>query len=67
MAVAKALGARRILAVDVQPHRLEFAKNYAATDVHVALPKEPGEDNATYSKRHVGFILSELLLGRHTY
>ena len=53
MAVAKALGARRILAIDVQAQRLEFAKSYVATDVHAALPKEPGEDNMTYSKRHV--------------
>ena len=53
MAVAKALGARRILAIDVQQQRLEFAKKYAATDIHVALPKEQGEDNMTYSKRHV--------------
>ena len=53
MAVAKALGARRILAIDVQPHRLEFAENYAATEVHVASPKLPGEDKTAYSKRHV--------------
>jgi threonine dehydrogenase-like Zn-dependent dehydrogenase len=53
MAVAKALGARRILAVDIQPRRLEFAKDYAATDVHVASPKLPGEANMAYSKRHV--------------
>lgn len=53
MAVAKALGARRILAIDVQEHRLEFANNYAATDIHLAIPKEPGEDGMAYAKRHV--------------
>lgn len=53
MAVAKALGARRILAVDVNEQRLDFARNYCATDVHTAIPKNPGEDNMTYSKRHV--------------
>ena len=53
MAVAKALGARRILAVDVQDNRLEFAKNYAATDVHRPIPKLPEETSMTYAKRQV--------------
>lgn len=53
MAVAKALGARRILAIDVQPQRLEFAKQYVATDIHIATPKEAGETLRDYSKRHV--------------
>lgn len=34
MAVAKALGARRVIAVDINPDRLAFAKTYAATDVY---------------------------------
>ena len=34
MAVAKALGARRIVAVDINKERLEFAKAYAATDIY---------------------------------
>ena len=34
MAVARALGARRVIAVDVNTERLDFAKTYAATDVH---------------------------------
>ncbi|KAJ5634250.1 hypothetical protein N7528_002092 [Penicillium herquei] len=63
MAVAKALGARRILAIDVQPHRLEFAKNYAATDIHVAIPKEQGEDNMTYAKRHGKVIFEKFGFG----
>ena len=53
MAVCKALGARRILAVDIQENRLEFAKGYAETDIHKAIAKLPGEDQMTYSKRHV--------------
>lgn len=53
MAVAKALGARRILAIDVNQHRLNFAKNYCATDVHAAIPKYTGEENMSYSRRHV--------------
>jgi D-xylulose reductase len=55
MAVAKALGARRVLAIDIQPQRLEFAKQYAATDVHLAIPEEESEDMMTYSKRHVSY------------
>lgn len=56
MAVCKALGARRILAIDVQEQRLAFAKEYVATDVHQAIPKNAGEDGMTYSKRHVSNI-----------
>lgn len=56
MAVAKALGARRILAIDVQKQRLAFAKEYAATDIHSSLPKEAGEDNITYAQRHAQAI-----------
>lgn len=33
MAVAKALGAARVVAVDIQKERLDFAKRYAATDI----------------------------------
>jgi L-iditol 2-dehydrogenase/D-xylulose reductase len=33
MAVAKALGARRVIAVDIQQERLDFARSYVATDV----------------------------------
>ena len=35
MAVAKALGARRVIAVDIQQERLDFAKSYAATDIYL--------------------------------
>lgn len=35
MAVAKALGARRVIAVDIQQDRLDFAKGYAATDIYL--------------------------------
>lgn len=35
MAVAKALGARRVIAVDIQQDRLDFAKSYAATDIYL--------------------------------
>jgi threonine dehydrogenase-like Zn-dependent dehydrogenase len=35
MAVAKALGARRVIAVDIQKERLDFAKSYAADDIFI--------------------------------
>jgi predicted RNA methylase len=35
MAVAKALGARRVIAVDINQERLDFAKSYAATDIYL--------------------------------
>ena len=53
MAVAKAFGARRIIAIDVQQTRLEFAKQFLGVEVHVAPPMETGEDRQTYSERHV--------------
>ncbi|KAI8261389.1 hypothetical protein K4K56_006121 [Colletotrichum sp. SAR 10_98] len=63
MAVAKALGARRILAVDVNEQRLDFAKDYCATEVHAAIPKNSGEDNMSYSKRHAFEIMKKFGLG----
>jgi D-xylulose reductase len=53
MAVCKAMGARRIIAIDVSEGRLAFAKNYAATDTHLSSPMNEGEDRPAYSKRHV--------------
>lgn len=53
MAVCKAMGARRILAVDVSQGRLDFAKQYAATDIHLASPMYEGEERGAYSQRHV--------------
>jgi D-xylulose reductase len=53
MAVARALGARRVIAIDVQQGRLDFARGYAATDIHVASPLQEGESKEDYSKRHV--------------
>ncbi|KAH7914217.1 chaperonin 10-like protein [Hygrophoropsis aurantiaca] len=51
MAVAKALGASRIVAVDIVPGRLEFAKSYAATDTFQPPALEKDESRVTYSKR----------------
>lgn len=63
--MCKAMGARRIIAVDVSEGRLEFAKRYAATDIHLASPLNEGEDRATYSQRHVScglYFASELVV-----
>ncbi|KXN86424.1 D-xylulose reductase A [Leucoagaricus sp. SymC.cos] len=60
MAVAKALGARHVIAVDIVPQRLEFAKSYAAT--HTYLPPKPfeGESKIDYSKRNAEQMKKEL-------
>jgi len=34
MAVAKGLGASKIIAVDINEERLNFARSYAATDIY---------------------------------
>jgi D-xylulose reductase len=53
MAVAKALGASRIIAVDIVPSRVDFAKSYAATETYLssASGPEPGESKLDYSER----------------
>ena len=53
MATAKAFGARRIIAIDVNAGRLDFAKQYLDIETHIASAMEQGEDRATYSQRHV--------------
>lgn len=53
MATAKALGARHVLAVDIQQPRLEFAKQYAASDFWLPGPVKEGEDRLAYSRRQV--------------
>ena len=39
MAVARALGARRVVAVDIMKEKLNFARSYAATDVFLPVSK----------------------------
>ena len=60
MAVAKALGASRVIAVDIVPSRLEFAKSYAATDIY--LPPKPleGETKLKYSARNAKTLMEQL-------
>ncbi|EJD02434.1 xylitol dehydrogenase [Fomitiporia mediterranea MF3/22] len=50
MAVARALGAHRVIGVDIVPTRLEFALNYAATETFLAPPRS-GESAIEYSKK----------------
>jgi len=60
MAVAKALGASRIIAVDIVPTRLEFAKSYAATDVYQPPPVADNESRIAYSKRSAAALKQQL-------
>lgn len=59
MAVAKALGAARVIAIDIVSSRLEFAKSYAATDVFLPPLPNPNESGMVYSKRCAGTMMKE--------
>ncbi|KAI5125040.1 hypothetical protein M0805_007464 [Coniferiporia weirii] len=60
MAVAKALGASRIIAVDIVPSRVEFAVSYAATESFIPPPFEEGETRIQYSKRAANLLKEQL-------
>ena len=60
MATARAMGAKRVIAVDIVPSRLEFAKSYAATDVYLPVPMNPGEDKLKYSERNAQAMREQL-------
>jgi D-xylulose reductase len=60
MAVAKALGAKRIIAVDIVPSRLEFAKSYAATDTFKPPQSKDGEPNLEFSRRSANQMKEQL-------
>jgi D-xylulose reductase len=60
MAVAKALGARRIIAVDIVPSRLDFAKQYAATDTYLPPKPQEGESKIQYSTRNAKTMMEQL-------
>ena len=51
MAVAKAMGASRVIAVDIVQGRLDFAKSYAATDVFLPPSPEKDESKPDLSRR----------------
>lgn len=58
MAVAKAYGARKILAIDVSEKRVAFAKQHLATHVHVASRRPADQDDLAWNMQ-----LAEQLLG----
>ena len=60
MAVARALGASRIIAIDIVPERLAFAKSYAATDTFLPPKANEGESKIEFSKRVAGLMAQEL-------
>ncbi|KAH8118340.1 xylitol dehydrogenase [Phellopilus nigrolimitatus] len=60
MAVAKALGARRIIAVDIVQARVDFALKYAATEAYLPPPFEQGETKIQYSKRAAALLKEKL-------
>jgi len=60
MAVAKALGASRIIGVDIIPSRLDFAKKYAATHTYLPLAPEEGEGKTEYSRRNAADMKKQL-------
>lgn len=65
MAVARAMGAARVVGIDIAPERLAMAKRYAATDVWMPVPKEEGEDMMTYGIRNATAMMQTLLLPPH--
>ena len=60
MAVARAIGASRIIAVDIVESRLNFAKTYAATDVFQPPPFQDGESKIAYSRRSASLLKETL-------
>ena len=60
MAVTRALGATRIIAVDINSTRLEFALGYAATDIFLPPSQDAGEKKMEYSKRVSGVMKKAL-------
>jgi len=60
MAVARAIGASRIIAVDIVESRLNFAKTYAATDIFQPPPLQDGESKIAYSRRSAGLLMETL-------
>lgn len=60
MAVAKALGAARVIAVDIQQERLDFAKKYAASDVFLPPAKNADESMDAYVERNAAALLKDL-------
>jgi D-xylulose reductase len=62
MAVAHALGAERVIAVDIVSHRLQFAKSYAATHTWLPPKMNEGETRAAYSRRNAEAMRKEFAI-----
>jgi D-xylulose reductase len=62
MAVAKAMGAKRVIAIDIVQPRLEFAKGYAASDIFNSsdVKMNEGEKRMDWSKRVVEVMKEKL-------
>lgn len=61
MAVAQALGARKVFLVDVNPSRLEFAELYVPGVATYCAPlPAKGEENSVYAQRQVRVLLSSV-------
>lgn len=60
MAVAKAIGASRIIAVDIVQSRLDFAVSYAATEVFRPPPLQGCEPSMVYSRRSADVLKATL-------
>ncbi|KAF9519050.1 hypothetical protein BS47DRAFT_1370884 [Hydnum rufescens UP504] len=60
MAVAKALSAARVIAIDIVPERLAFARSYAATDVFLPPRIQEDENKIDFSKRVARQMCAEL-------
>jgi D-xylulose reductase len=60
MAVARALGASRVVAVDIVPSRLEFAAKYAATETYTPPKPQEGETRLAYSERNANMMKEQL-------
>jgi D-xylulose reductase len=60
MATAKALGASRIIAVDIVPSRLEFARSYVGAQTFLPPAPLQGETKSDYSNRTTERMKEEL-------
>jgi D-xylulose reductase len=60
--VARALGAERIIAVDIVPSRLEFAKSYVATDTFKPPTPKDGEPKLVFSRRSADQMKEQLCI-----
>ncbi|KAF9057669.1 xylitol dehydrogenase [Panaeolus papilionaceus] len=60
MAVARALGASRIIAADIVQARLDFAKEYVGAELYLPIKPEDGETRVDYSRRNADNMKKQL-------